>query len=207
MSAEKPPDPEVTFHVPALNEARPRSRHTPPVRIASPESAPVTVPKALTRVKVPENVSAPVWVAVFVPRERLRTTVDEERGELTPRLVAETAPELVKVQLVVPPAEASSSDRTPDDDCGEVAEIVDDSVNRLTADSEKGTAELTGPASETALLEAVFITPLGTPTQTGLPVPELLTTPSASVTYRPRLMTSVDADVVVPATRSQRVPE
>lgn len=207
MSAEKPPDPEVTVHDPAPNTARPRSRHTPPARIASPDSVPVTVPSALTRVKVPVNVSAAVWVAVFVPRVRLRTTVDEESGELTPRLVAETAAELAKVQFVVPPAEVSSSDRIPDDDWGEVAEIVDDSVNRLTANSGNETVELTGPASETALLEAVFATPTETATQTGLPLPGLLVIPSASDTYRPRVMTSADADVVAPATRSQRAPE
>ena len=102
-SATNPPDPDDTFQVPEPNIDRPRNRHTPADKIASPDTDPVTVPKALTRVNVPEKVSAPVWVAVSTPRERVTTRVHDDRGELAPRLRAETTPELEKVHVVDPP--------------------------------------------------------------------------------------------------------
>jgi len=101
-SATNPPDPDETFQVPEPYIDRPRKRHIPPVKTASPDTDPVTVPKALTRVNVPEKVSGPIWVVEFTPRERVITRVDEDRGELTPRLEAETPPELEKVQVVEP---------------------------------------------------------------------------------------------------------
>jgi hypothetical protein len=115
MSAANPPVPLETFHDPGPKVARPLSRQTPPARTASPETVPVTVPRALTRENVPEKVSTPVCVAVLAPRVKAITTVDDDSGEFTPRLVAETPPELAKVQVVDPPLEVSISDKTPDE--------------------------------------------------------------------------------------------
>jgi len=97
---------------------------------------PETVPTAETTVNDPTKVSGPTWAEVLAPRVSVITSVDDETGELTPRLVAETVEELAKVQVVAPPDDKSASDGAPDELCGEMAETVDDRLKRLTAASD-----------------------------------------------------------------------
>ena len=188
MSAMKPPEPALAPIVPFVTTAFPRRRQAPPVRSASPLTVPFSTPLAVVSENVPATVLGEVLPA---PRVTVTFNVADVTACGAPAFTvivsgASGAPEKIHV---VPTAGDVDSDAAPDPVGFDCATFVESVIRCRTPYDSKVLGvvrpeRLTPPTAETPCWLALKTT------HTGALAPGERDMPSASLTYRPLVITS-----------------